>query len=270
MKYLSPLLLLALGSCAAAATAKPPVCGYQVKRVYPHDRQAFTQGLLYRDGFLFESTGLEGRSTIRKVHLDSGAVVAQIPLAPDLFGEGLADWGGELLSLTWRHGIGFRWNMATLRSSGQFSYRGEGWGLTHDGARMILSDGSDQLRFLDPATMRERGSVAVKAHNEPVRNLNELEWVKGEVLANVWQTDLIARIDPASGDVKAWIDLTGLRRLAGASGPDDVLNGIAYDMRGDRLFVTGKNWPKLFEIKLVASKRASGANVSCPPLGGSR
>lgn len=267
MKRLPLLILTLLGSCGVAAAAEPPVCGYQIRRTYPHDPQAFTQGLLYRDGFLFESTGLEGRSTIRKVRLENGTVVKRIALPPSLFGEGIADWGDEILSLTWRHGTGFRWNIGTFQRTGQFSYRGEGWGLTQDGKNVILSDGSAKLRFLDPLTMRERRSVTVSTDGKPVLNLNELEWVGGEILANVWQTDRIARIDPVSGNVKAWIDLSGLRRLVGAHRSDDVLNGIAYDREGGRLFVTGKNWPKLFEVTLVNGTENSSTSPPCPSLG---
>jgi glutamine cyclotransferase len=250
MKRPLPLLLLA-ASCGASATAEPPVDGYRVVREYPHDPAAFTQGLVYLDGKLYESTGLNRQSTVREVRLEDGQVLRSVSIAPQYFGEGLVNWGSELLSLTWQDGIGFRWNRADLKPKGSFRYEGEGWGLTQDGKHIILSDGTDQLRFLDPATMREEKRVAVTYKGQPVERLNELEWVKGEIFANIWMGRRIARIDPKSGIVKGWIDLTQLA-LENANGdPDAVLNGIAYDSRGDRLFVTGKNWPKLFEIDIV-------------------
>lgn len=261
MKLFASSALFCLSACAPAAAAGIPVCGYRVQRVFPHDAQAFTEGLFFRDGQLFESTGLEGKSTIRRMEL-GGRVSKEVALAPNMFGEGIVDWGREIVSVTWRGGAGFRWGIDDLRRTGAFRYAGEGWGLTQDGRRIVMSDGTARLRFMDPMTMREQGSLAVSADGRPVPMLNELEWVRGEVLANVWQTDRIARIDPASGRVKAWIDLAGLRASAGGTGTDDVLNGIAYDRRGDRLFVTGKNWSKLFQIVL------SGA--ACPPLGSKR
>lgn len=247
------LLLFAIGLTflAGCAEAALPVCGYRVKQSYPHDPQAFTQGLFYRDGYLFESTGHEGRSTIRKVRVADGAVLQQVAIAPNLFGEGIVDWKDEIVSLTWRGGIGFRWKLRSFEQIGSFRYAGEGWGLARNNRSIILSDGTDTLRFLDPATLRETSRLKVSAEGRPVTMLNELEWVKGEILANVWQTDRIARIDPATGKVKAWINLAGLRKAVRASGSDDVLNGIAYDSRGDRLFVTGKNWSRLFEIRLT-------------------
>lgn len=269
MKRLIALAAASLSACTPAAAAGVPVCGYKVQQVYPHDPQAFTEGLFFRDGFLFESTGLEGRSTIRKLGLD-GTVVKQATIPPALFGEGIVDWGKEIVSVTWRTGVGFRWRLDTLEPTGRFSYPGEGWGLTQDGKSVIMSDGTPRLRFRDPLTMRELRSLAVTADGKPVANLNELEWMHGEILANVWQTDRIARIDPATGRVKAWIDLTGLRAAAAATGADDVLNGIAYDRKTDRLFVTGKNWSKLFRITLTdgAVRAGQGRPTACPPLGG--
>ena len=246
---LLPLLLLA--GCGASAPAEPPVYGYKVVREYPHDPTAFTQGLLYLDGKLYESTGLNSQSTIREVRLEDGKVLRSVSLAPQYFGEGLVNWGPDLLSLTWQDGLGFRWNRADFRQKGQFRYPGEGWGLTQDGKSIILSDGTSELRFLDPATLTERKRVAVTYRGQPVERLNELEWVKGEIFANIWMGRRIARIDPKSGRVKGWIDLSQLA-LENANGdPDAVLNGIAYDSKGDRLFVTGKNWAKLFEIDIV-------------------
>lgn len=249
-------IALALAPIATPATAELPVAGYEVVKTYPHDPHAFTQGLFYRDGHLFESTGLEGQSTIRKVRIEDGAVVKSVALPPTLFGEGIVDWKEEIVSVTWRDGIGFRWDRETFARTGEFRYDGEGWGLTQDGSNLILSDGTAWLRFLYPATMTTVRRVEVTAEGEPVANLNELEWVDGEIFANVWMTDRIARIDPASGHVTGWIDLAGLGTISGRCGVEDVLNGIAYDSERDRLFVTGKNWPRLFEIDL---KRADSA-----------
>jgi glutamine cyclotransferase len=253
-------LLVALGGCAeapapanseAAAKQEPPVQAARVVREYPHDARAFTQGLLWVDGKLYESTGLEGQSTIREVELETGRVLRSVALAPDLFGEGLTHWGDELISLTWRNGIGFRWNRGSLRQTGSWSYPGEGWGLTQDGREIVMSDGTAQLRFLDPATLAERRRITVTSAGRPLGQLNELEYVNGEILANVWQTPMIARIDPATGAVRGWIDLSPLVR-ANMGAEADVLNGIAWDSAGRRLFVTGKNWPRLYEIELPA------------------
>jgi glutamine cyclotransferase len=231
--------------------ASAPVAGYRVVRVFPHDPQAFTQGLVYFDGVLYEGTGLIGRSSIRKVRLENGEVLQIQKIDPQYFGEGIAVVGDRLFSLTWQSGVGFIYDRASFRRMGTFTYRGEGWGLTHDGARLIMSDGTAYLRFLDPATQKEIKRLQVRDGERPVPNLNELEYVKGEVLANVWQTDRIARISPNTGRVTGWIDLQGLLNPRDAAQGVDVLNGIAYDAAADRLFVTGKLWPKLFEIKVV-------------------
>lgn len=245
----------ALAACSAspapqATSAGPPTYGYRVENVYQHDRGAFTQGLIYRDGHLYESTGLEGQSTLRQVRLEDGRVLRSASMPRNVFGEGLAEWGNELITITWQSGIAYRWDRDTFRRLGEFRYPGEGWGLTEDGQRLIMSDGTPVLRFLDPATFRELGRVTVTAGGQPVRNLNELEWVRGEIFANVWLTDYIARIDPATGEVKGWIDLSRLSASVNRRGNDDVLNGIAYDEAGDRLFVTGKNWPSLYQIRI--------------------
>ncbi len=234
---------------AVAATA-PGVSGYQVIKAYPHDGTAFTQGLVYVNGVLYESTGLNGQSSVRKVNLATGKVLQKQSVDPAHFAEGLTEWGGNLIQLTWQSGIGFIYDRTTLRLKGTFNYPGEGWGLTHDGNRLILSDGSATLRFLNPNSFREIGRVVVRDRGTPVPDLNELEFIKGEVYANVWHTNRIARISPATGEVLGWIDLTGLipQRLLPHS--EAVLNGIAYDSANDRLFVTGKLWPKLFEIRL--------------------
>jgi len=237
-----------------AAAAAVPVQGVEVKAVYPHDDQAYTEGLFYLDGALFESTGIEGRSTIRKVRLKDGAVLQVQSIAPNLFGEGIVNWGSEILSLTWRNQVGFRWDLKTFKPKSTFHYPGEGWALTQNGKNLIMSDGTPTLRVLNPATLRVVRQIKVTADGQPVFNLNELEWVKGEILANIWQTNQIARIDPATGKVKAWIDLSVLPETKGSADRDAVLNGIAYDRQHDRLFVTGKNWPHLYEVRLTPAK----------------
>ena len=228
--------------------AAVPVHGFDVVRAYPHDAAAFTQGLVYRDGFLYESTGLTGQSTLRKVEIESGRVVQRREMAADVFAEGLTIWNNTLVQLTWQHRTAFVYALATFAPQSTLAYEGEGWGLTHDGSRLILSDGTAVLRFLDPSSGRETGRVPVTDGGRPIVDLNELEFVRGSVLANVWHTDRIAVIDPATGNVTAWIDLTGLRPAASRQDPEAVLNGIAYDEARDRLFVTGKRWPRLFEI----------------------
>ena len=252
------LALLAVSSLALMAAApddqqrgqsRTPVNGYRVVHVYPHDPQAFTQGLVYRDGFLYEGTGLNGRSSIRKVKLENGEVLQIQKVDQQYFGEGIAVVNDTIYELTWQSGIGFLYDRETFRRKGTFTYRGEGWGLTYDGQRLIMSDGSAFLRFLDPATQKEVSRIEVKDGTVPVANLNELEVVKGEILANIWQTERIARISPKTGKVIGWIELSGLLTPREAQ-EADVLNGIAYDAAGDRLFVTGKLWPKLFEIKI--------------------
>lgn len=249
-------VMLAAGAAAPAWAGAPPQYGYAVVKAYPHDPGAFTQGLLWRDGFLYESTGLHGRSSVRKVTLETGVPEQERLIDSRHFGEGVVDWKDRLITLTWQDQMGFIFDLATFERIGEFSYPGEGWGLTRDETRIIMSDGASALRFLDPETLKETGRIQVTDDGKPVDNLNELEWVKGEVLANIWQTDRIARIDPKTGHVTGWIDLSGLL------GPDDragrqvdVLNGIAYDAASDRLFVTGKLWPKLFEIRLTPKGR---------------
>jgi glutaminyl-peptide cyclotransferase len=243
---------LAASACGPVSRAATPEYGYVVVHAYPHDRQAFTEGLFYLNGFLYESTGLEGQSNIRKVQLETGAVVEQRALAPAYFGEGIVNWKDHLIQLTYQTEIGFVYDLATFTPQRSFRYVGEGWGMTQDGAHLLMSDGTQFIRFLDPETLKETGRIAVTDQGQPVRNINELEWVKGEILANIWQTNQIARIDPKTGHVIGWIDLAGLLGPSDrANDPDAVLNGIAYDAVHDRLFVTGKRWPKLFEIRLV-------------------
>ena len=238
---------------SAVASQQPapvPVYGYEIVREYPHDSEAFTQGLIFRDGFLFESTGQYGRSSLRKVELETGKVVQQRRVDNQYFAEGLTDWGTRLVQLTWQTNVGFVYDLATFEPRATFRYPGEGWGLTQDGRRLIMSDGNFELRFLDPDTQLEQGRRTVTDGGRPVDELNELEFVKGRVYANVWGSDRIAIIDPDSGQVAAWLDLAGLLRESARTGREDVLNGIAYDAARDRLFVTGKLWPKLFEIRV--------------------
>jgi glutamine cyclotransferase len=230
--------------------SRAPVAGYRVVHVFPHDPQAFTQGLVYLDGVFYEGTGLNGRSSIRKVKIENGEVLQLQKIDPQYFGEGIAVVGDTIFELTWQSGIGFLYDRASFQRKGTFTYRGEGWGLTFDGKRLIMSDGSALLQFLDPATQEVISRLEVRDGGSPVLNLNELEYVKGEIFANVWQTNRIARISPTTGRVTGWIDLTGLLSAREAEGTD-VMNGIAYDAARDRLFVTGKLWPKVFEIRIV-------------------
>lgn len=227
-----------------------PVYDYRVVNVYPHDRQAFTQGLIWYGGFLYEGTGLNGASGLRKVRLETGRVVQQHLLDRQYFGEGITEWGGRMMQLTWKSNLGFIYDRSTLKVRGTFRYPGEGWGFTHDRDRLIMSDGTAALRLMDPRTLRETGRLNVRNGDVPLAALNELEFVRGEIFANVYQTDWIARISPQTGAVTGWIDLRGLLPEADRLIPVDVLNGIAYDAGGKRLFVTGKLWPKLFEIEL--------------------
>ena len=226
---------------------------FDVVNRYPHDPEAFTQGLIYRDGFLFESTGLNGRSSLRKVKLETGEVVQRHDVDKQYFAEGLADWRDRLIQLTWESNVGFVYDLATFKQIATFEYPGEGWGLTRDDRGLIMSDGSSTLRFLDPATFTEVRRLAVRDGGLMVDDLNELEYVKGSIFANVWFVDSIAMIAPDSGQVTGWIDLRGLLPDRVARGAD-VLNGIAYDAQGDRLFVTGKLWPNVFEIRVRTTR----------------
>ena len=226
------------------------VYGYQVVRSYPHDRGAFTQGFLVRDGVFLESTGMNGQSGIRRVKIETGEVLQAKKLEEQYFGEGITEFKGSIYQLTWQHGIGFVYDAKSFDRTRTWNYKGEGWGLTHDSTNLIMSDGTAQLRLIDPATLKELSRITVRDGGTPVEKLNELEYVKGEILANVWQTERIARIDPKTGNVTGWVDLAGLLTPS-ERGSADVLNGIAYDAAADRLFVTGKWWPRIFEIKLV-------------------
>jgi glutamine cyclotransferase len=240
-----------------AAQAAIPVYGYVVKNTYTHDPQAFTQGLFFKNGFLYESTGLNGHSSIRKVELTTGKVVQKKELSAEFFGEGITEVGGNIVGLTWTSHVGFVYDLNSFSLKQRFNYPGEGWGIASGPQQVYLSDGSPFIRILDPKTLKEVRRIQVTADNTPVARLNELEWVDGELFANIWGTDVIARIDPATGQVLGWIDLTGLLQPGqrGTSSADAVLNGIAYDSKRRRLFVTGKLWPKLFEIELVQSQK---------------
>jgi len=239
-------------SSYAASDVPIPTYTYRVVHTYPHDPNAFTEGLFYLNGYLYESTGLEGHSTLRKVRLETGEAVLTHTLPAEYFGEGITYWGNRLIGLTWKSQMGFVYNLHSFAPESRFKYTGEGWALTRNEKDIIMSDGTSDLRVLDPKTLREIRRIHVTAHGKPVDQLNELEWVQGTVLANIWQTDRIARIDPETGEVVAWVDLTGLLpERDRMEGHPDVLNGIAYDSASDRLFVTGKLWPKLFEIRIV-------------------
>ena len=231
-----------------------PEYGFRVIKTYPHDRSAFTQGLEYRDGVLYEGTGMTGRSSVRKVELATGRVLQKFDVPPPFFGEGITVLNQQILELTWQSQTGFVYDKSSLQLLRSFSYAGQGWGMTNDGRQIYMSDGSSEIRVWDPATLKEVRRITVKDGSTPITQLNELEWVRGEIYANVWQTERIARISPADGKVLGWIDLTGILPKTERPDPDAVLNGIAYDAAGDRLFITGKLWPKIFEIKIVAKK----------------
>ncbi|WP_447760544.1 glutaminyl-peptide cyclotransferase [Sphingopyxis panaciterrae] len=240
---------------ALAMLADPPApverCGYRIVQSYPHDATSFTQGLFWDGGHLYEGTGQYGKSRVARLDLKTGKALAQTQLPADQFGEGITRWQGQIIGLTWQNGIGHRWSIDDLKPLGNFTYAGEGWGLTMVGDSLVLSDGTSELRYLNPGTMTEQKRVTVRFGGRPVAMLNELETIDGQVWANIWMTDFIVRIDPATGDVASLVDLSGLKADAGASGDDSVLNGIAWDAKKKRLFVTGKYWPKLYEIELA-------------------
>lgn len=250
------LASLLLPFACGAASAPLPVDGYTVVRSFPHDPAAYTEGLFYRDGYLYEATGTVGASSVRKVALATGKVLQQTATPWPDYGEGIVAWGDRLIQLSWQDHEGFVYDLATLTPRAKFAYPGEGWALTSDGTHLLMSDGTPTIRVLDPDTLEQVGRIDVTAEGKPLANLNELEWVKGEIYANVWLTDRIARIDPASGKVLGWIDLAGLapRPETLPDPTNDVLNGIAYDAAHDRLFVTGKCWPRLYEIRRVPGR----------------
>ena len=263
MKYLKilflTLLLSAVIGCQSGETQAPgtpavpaKVLNYtfEVVNTYPHDPAAFTQGLVYYQGALYESTGLNGQSSIRKVDLQTGEVLKKTEVSAQYFAEGLALFNGQAFQLTWQSQRGFIYDLESFRTLNTFNYTGEGWGLAQDGHSLILSDGTNRIRFLNPGTFQVEREINVYDGSQPIPYLNELEYIKGEIYANIWQTDRIARIDPQTGRVRAWINLSGLLSVEDRMRNVDVLNGIAYDETQDRLFVTGKLWPKLFEIRL--------------------
>jgi glutaminyl-peptide cyclotransferase len=224
---------------------------FEVVHRFPHDSKAFTQGFVYHDGYFYEGTGLEGRSSLRQVRIETGEVVQKIDLSPELFGEGIALLGNEIFQLTWESHIGFVYNVSDFHRLRTFSYPGEGWGLATDGRELFMSDGTPEIRVLDPATFNEKRRIKVLDGKSPVKDLNELELVEGEIYANVWHSNRIARISPQTGEVLGWIDLTGLMGPFYRLENDAVLNGIAYDREHKRLFVTGKLWPAVFEIRVI-------------------
>jgi glutamine cyclotransferase len=224
---------------------------YQIVNTFPHDQDAFTQGLVYEDGFLYEGTGLWGESELRKVELQTGNVLKDHKLSDKYFGEGITIFGDRIIQLTWKSNIGFVYDQDNFELLETFDYPTEGWGITHDGIHLIMSDGSDKIYFLDPETFKVERTIKVTFDEQPIDELNELEFVYGDIFANVWKTDKIARIDPETGNVTGWIFLDGLLSSDLKTGSEDVLNGIAFDSENDRIFVTGKKWPKLFEIELV-------------------
>ena len=254
---LQAVLLLIVMSFAAQGSSQfaeedaIPVFGYQIVNVYPHSSLAFTQGLVYDEGVLYEGTGLYGRSTLRRVDLETGRILQQTNLESTLFGEGIALWKDRIIQLTWQSGLGLVYGKENLTRIGNFSYQTEGWGITSDGKRLIMSDGTDILHILDPESFAKTGQIKVTANGTPLKGLNELEYINGQIYANVWPTSWIAIISPESGEVNGIIDMQGILQENDIQVSEvDVQNGIAYDAREDRLFVTGKLWPKLFEIKL--------------------
>jgi glutamine cyclotransferase len=253
---LASLLIMPLPSIVGqsshpADSRRPREYTFKVVNDFPHDQAAFTQGLVYRDGFFYEGTGLNGRSQLRKVRLETGEVVQHADLDREFFGEGIAIVGNKVIQLTWQSHVGFVYNLSDFKLLRQFSYPGEGWGLTSHVNELFMSDGSAQVRVLDATTFKEKRRFTVRDGATPIDQLNELEFVEGELFANIWQTDRIARISPVNGKVVGWIDLTGLLSPVFRRREDAVLNGIAYDAAHKRLFVTGKLWPKIFEIQLV-------------------
>jgi len=246
--------------CSDNATAGKaiPVYTYRIINSYPHDNEAFTQGLVYEDGFLYEGTGLREHSTLRKVELESGNVVKIYDLPEEYFGEGITIYDNKIIQLTWKSKEGFVYDKDSFKLINRFTYPTEGWGLTHNGHQLIMSDGTSNLYFLDPETFTETNRIQVTDGNRQIEMLNELEYINGEIFANIWRTDSIARISPESGDVTGWIDLKGLLKAEDRAQKVDVLNGITYDSINDRLFVTGKLWPKLFEISIIDT-----ANFTC-------
>jgi glutamine cyclotransferase len=271
-RFALALVAVALACAGCAPSSPPPPAAsaqpaapdpvyyrYTIVNAFPHDRSAFTEGLVYWSGNLYESTGLLGESSLREVDLDSGKVLRQIPLSSEYFGEGLTILGDKAYQLTWKNHLAFCYDVADFHLEKTFPYDAEGWGLTTDGQSLIASDGTSQIRFIDPATFTTQRSIDVELLGQPVRELNELEYIQGEIYANIWQTNNIVRIDPKDGRVLGIIDFTGLLPAADRAPDTDVLNGIAYDAAHDRLFVTGKKWPWIYEVKLSPLKQAAAA-----------
>jgi glutamine cyclotransferase len=245
----------AISAAFAAGALAAPVSSYRIVAQFPHSTASYTEGFFYRDGLFYEGTGLKGSSAILVIEPETGKVVQRRDLPPEFFGEGIIDWGHEIYEWTWQSHICFVYDRFSLRPAGQFTYSGEGWGMTRTAKAIITSDGSSTLRFRDPKTFKEIRHIVVKDGRYPVQQLNELEYVKGEIYANIWHSDRIARISPKDGHVLGWIDLTGLMPASRRPNDESVLNGIAYDAEHDRLFVTGKQWPVIFEIQIVPGAR---------------
>lgn len=245
------LVVIAIGAgTPIACRAAIPAYDAVIVRTFPHDTRAFTEGLFYKDGVLYEATGGNGQSWVRKVALDTGAVLQQFVLDKQYYGEGIVNWRGSLFELTWKSGVGFVHDLGTLKVTSEFHYKGEGWGLTKDGSHVLMSDGTSDIRVLDPPALNEISRIHVTCDSRPIRNLNELEWVKGEIYANVWLTNYIVRINPSSGAVVGIVDVSNLTTLSHGDLEVSVPNGIAYDAAADRLFVTGKYWPSVYQITL--------------------
>jgi len=248
-----PFHLAVILAASAVSSLAAPVSGYTVVAEFPHSAGSYTEGFFYRDGLFYEGTGIKGRSAVLVIDPGTGKVLQRRDLPPQFFGEGIVDWNHLIYEWTWQSHICFVYDSFSLRPVRQFTYSGEGWGMTRTSREIITSDGTATLRFRDPATFKETHHIVVKDGNNPVEQLNELEYVKGEIYANIWHSDRIARISPRDGHVIGWIDLTGLMPASRRIDDESVLNGIAYDAQHDRLFVTGKLWPKIFEIKVAAN-----------------
>jgi glutaminyl-peptide cyclotransferase len=253
LKLIAIVAVTTILACAPPTVAQrrpAPVQSFKVIATFPHDTTSFTQGLVFAaDGQMYESTGLQGESTLRRVDIATGRTLQRIDVPAQYFAEGLALVGDELLQLTWQHKLGFVYDRHTFKQKRTFSYKTEGWGIAYDGtANLVMSDGSDTLTFLDPKSFAVVKTLRVMDAGRPVSNLNELEWIEGEIWANVWMTDRIARISPKTGEVSAWVDLSTLFPAAERLPPADVLNGIAYDKATRRIYITGKKWPRLYQI----------------------
>lgn len=255
MHNIIAIMILLLSGCSPASPAPPTPDARTVVRPrivaeHPHDPHAYTEGLFMRDGQLWESTGQEGSSDLRKIDPASGRIIQRVALPPADFGEGSVDWNGQIVSLTWRTGRGYRWDARTLRRISTFSYAGEGWGLTRNGDVLVMSDGTSDIVFRDAASFAEKRRIHVTFRGQPVPNLNELEWIDGQIWANVWTTSLIARIDPSDGRIVSWVDLSEIAAKQPSTDPDAVANGIAWDPASRHVYVTGKHWTKVYEIVL--------------------